>query len=135
MAFKDDYFILVLKSSVVNLGQLDEGWYDIGIHREMLTMSDQHSWVLIKVPRGQNRLYRFFYHPVQLMCLIMGHVSDAWRWHARLGHQHFDGVRKMANGDLISGLPDIMHVDELCYACLAGKQRCLPFPEKACYRA
>ena len=68
------------------------------------------------------------------MCLAVGHVSDAWRWHARLGHQHFDGLRKMARGHLVHGLPHTEHADELCDACLAGKQRHLPFPEKARYR-
>lgn len=65
----------------------------------------------------------------------VGHVSDAWHWHAWLGHQHFDGLQKMARGNLVHGLPHIKHAGELCDACLAGKQRRLPFPEKAHYRA
>lgn len=41
----------------------------------------------------------------------------------------------MARGNLVHGLPHIEHADELCDACLAGKQRRLPFLEKARYRA
>ena len=134
-AFTDVYFIPALKSSVVSVGQLDEGWFDIGIRRGVLTVRDQQKRLLIEVTRSANRLYKLFFRPVHPVCLAVGHVSDAWRWHARLGHQHFDGLRKMARGNLVRGLPHIEHADELCDACLAGKQRRLPFPEKARYRA
>ena len=38
-------------------------------------------------------------------------------------------------GKMVTGLPQIKHVDELCDSCLAGKQRRLPFPKAAKYRA
>lgn len=40
-AFTEVYFNLALKSSVVSVGQLDEGWFDIGIRRGVLTVRDQ----------------------------------------------------------------------------------------------
>jgi hypothetical protein len=36
---------------------------------------------------------------------------------------------------MVRGLPLINHVDQVCDSCLAGKQRRLPFPSKAKYRA
>ena len=36
---------------------------------------------------------------------------------------------------MVHGLLAIHHADELCEACLAGKQRCAPFPNQAKYRA
>ena len=36
---------------------------------------------------------------------------------------------------MVTGLPQIKHVDEFCDNCLAGKQRRLPFPKAANYRA
>jgi len=36
---------------------------------------------------------------------------------------------------MVRGLPLIEHAGELCDSCLAGKQRRLPFPKKASYRA
>ncbi|KAK1627775.1 hypothetical protein QYE76_002090 [Lolium multiflorum] len=41
----------------------------------------------------------------------------------------------MAQSGLVRGLPRVEHADELCEACLAGKQRRLPFPLKARFRA
>lgn len=54
-AFTDVYFIPTLKSSVVSVGQLNEGWFDIGICHGVLTMRDQqkrlpwcshHAWAM-----------------------------------------------------------------------------------------
>jgi hypothetical protein len=56
--FTEVFFIPVLKSSVVSLGQLDESWYDIHIHRGVLTVRDQRNRVLMKVQRAPNRLYK-----------------------------------------------------------------------------
>ena len=84
--FMDVYFIPALKSSVVSVGQLDEGWFDIGIRRGVLTVRDQQKRLLIEVTRLANRLYKLFFRSVHPVCLAVGHVSDAWRWHARLGH-------------------------------------------------
>src|SRR3954466_8316980 len=44
-------------------------------------------------------------------------------------------MRRMARAGLMRGLPHIEHADELCEACLAWKQRRLPFPQKAKFRA
>nr|XP_020163276.1 uncharacterized protein LOC109748659 [Aegilops tauschii subsp. strangulata] len=47
-AFTDVYFILALKRSVVSVGQLDEGWFDIGIRCGVLTMHGQYKRLLIE---------------------------------------------------------------------------------------
>ena len=44
-------------------------------------------------------------------------------------------LRKMAKEELVRGLPEVGQVDQLCEACLAHKQKPLPFPKKGEYRA
>jgi hypothetical protein len=134
-AFTEVFFIPALRSNVVSLGQLDESWFDIHIRRGVLTVRDHRNRLMMKVQRSQNRLYKFLFKPVHPVCLAAGLMSEAWRWHARLGHLHFDGMQRMARGELVRGLPHIDHAEELCDACLAGKKRRLPFPQKAKYRA
>ena len=56
-------------------------------------------------------------------------------WHERLGHQHFGALEKMVHTGIAHGLPKLDHVDKLCDACLAGKQRRAPFPQTAKFRA
>ena len=54
-------------------------------------------------------------------------------WHARFGHLSFDALGRLEK--MVRGLPHIEHGGELCDSCLAGKQRRLPFPKVAKYRA
>lgn len=44
-------------------------------------------------------------------------------------------LRKMAREQLVRGLPTIKPVDQLCEACLAGKQKWKAFPDQALWRA
>jgi hypothetical protein len=46
----------------------------------------------------------------------------AWRWHGRYGHLGFQGLKKLAHGAMVRGLPLIELVDQACQGCLAGKQ-------------
>jgi transposase InsO family protein len=41
----------------------------------------------------------------------------------------------MGREDMVRGMPNVAPTDELCEACLAGKQRRTPFPQKAKFRA
>lgn len=44
-------------------------------------------------------------------------------------------LRKMARDDMVRGLPMVEEVDQLCEACLAGKQKRTPFPDQSQWRA
>jgi transposase InsO family protein len=69
------------------------------------------------------------------MCLSVRGNDEAWWWHSRYGHIHFDALRKFAKREMVCGLPLIERVGQLCDSCLAGKQQRSPFPQKALYRA
>jgi hypothetical protein len=55
------------------------------------------------------------------ICLAAHANEDAWVWHARFGHQGFDGLHKLAAKEMVRGMPCITHIEQLCEACLAGK--------------
>ena len=67
------------------------------------------------------------------MCLAARHTEEPWIWHAQFGHLSFDALGRLEK--MVRGLPHIKHGGELCDNCLAGKQRRLPFPKVAKYRA
>ena len=69
------------------------------------------------------------------MWVVARGAEEAWKWHACLGHVNMVAPRKMAWEDLVRGLPAVGQVDQLCEACLAGKQKRLPFPKQGEYRA
>jgi hypothetical protein len=134
-ALTDVYFIPRLKTSIVSLGQLDENGCDVNISAGVMTLVDSHGNQLAQVRRNARRLYVVKLEIAAPVCLAAQHGDDAWRWHARFGHLHFDAMRRMAREGMVHGLPTVEHVEQLCDACLVGKQRRAPFPQKAKYRA
>jgi transposase InsO family protein len=131
----DVYFIPHLKMSIISLGQLDENGCDTTIHAGVMTLFDRNGIELAKVRRSARRLYVVKLEISAPVCLAAQHGDGAWQWHARLGHLHFEAMRRMGRENMVLGLPSVDHVQQLCDACLVGKQRRAPFPQKAKYRA
>ncbi|CAA6675444.1 unnamed protein product [Spirodela intermedia] len=119
----------------VAVGQLDEAGYHIDIEKGAMKIHEPGGRLLAKVMRGENRLYILHAKLVRQVCLEARAVEEAWKWHARLGHVNMTALRKMAREELVRGLPAVGQVDQLCEACLAGKQKRSPFPQQGEYRA
>ena len=83
--------------------------------------------------RSLNRLYLLDLEVEQPICLAARHSEEPWMWHTRFRHLSFDALGQL--GKMVRGLPHIKHEGELCDSCLARKQRRLPFPKAAMYRA
>ena len=49
-------------------------------------------------------------------------IEDSWVWHKRLGHLNFVIMKKMQNKEMVTGLPTLIEVSEVCEGCLIGKQ-------------
>jgi hypothetical protein len=127
------YFIPQLRTSIVNLGQLDERGSEVLIRDGVLRIRDREPCLLVKVSRSRNRLYLLDLKVEQQMCLAASCKEEPWLWHGRFGHLSFDALGRL--GKMVTGLPVIQHVRELCDSCLAGKQRRLSFPKAAKYHA
>ena len=93
---------------------------------------DREQRLLAKVKRSRNQLYLLDLKVEQPICLAARHMEESWLWHARYGHLSFDALGRLEN--MVTGLPHIEHVGELCDSCLVEKQRRLPFPKMAKYR-
>jgi transposase InsO family protein len=132
-ALTDVYYIPRLRSSIVSLGQLDEHGCKIKIEDGVLDIRDPEHRLLAKVRRTRNRLFLLDLKIEQPVCLAAQRAEEPWLWHARFGHLGFDALGRL--GKMVRGLPRIKHAGELCDSCLAGKQRRLPFPKTAKFRA
>lgn len=100
-----------------------------------MTVRDRQHRVLARVSRPRNRLYIARLRLANPICLAAHPDEEAWRWHARFGHQHFDGLERLIRHNMVHGMPLIHHTEQVCDACLVGKQRRAPFPQQANYRA
>jgi hypothetical protein len=43
---------------------------------------------------------------VQPICLAAWKDDDAWRWHERFGHLHFDALHRLGKEAMALGIPD-----------------------------
>jgi transposase InsO family protein len=129
------YYIPRLTANIISIGQLDEGGYPVHIDDGVMRIRDEEGRLLTKVHRGPTRLYVLELKMARPVCLAAHVGEDAWRWHARFGHINFTALRKMSREELVRGLPTLEQVNQLCDACLAGKHRRAPFPQKALRRA
>jgi hypothetical protein len=69
------------------------------------------------------------------VCLSAWCEELAWRWHARYGHISFDSLRRLAQKEMVRGLPQLEQVEQVCDSYLTGKQRSAAFPEQARHHA
>lgn len=119
----------------MSVGQLDEVGYKININDGVMRIREPGSKLLAKVACAANRLYVLNIDIAQPVCLVTCSKEEAWRWHVWLGHVNMAALRKMAQEELVRGLPSIDEVDRLCEACLAEKQKRTLFLEQTKYRA
>ena len=92
-----------------------------------LKMFDRNGTLLMKVKRSHNRLYRILLETNQPTSLLTKLADLAWLWHARLGHVNFQTLRMMGEKKMATGLPKIIHLNQLCESCLISKQARLSF--------
>lgn len=129
------YLIPALKSNIISLGQMSENGCKVILEDMFLWMYDRDRILLAKVCRSPNRLYLLDLSLTKPVCLMARLEDMAWLWHARYGHLNFKSLRKLANENMVIGLPHIHHVEQICDGCLVGKQRRTSFPINASYRA
>jgi len=89
---------------------------------------------LVKVRRGANHLYVLHLETAQPLCLAARKDDEAWRWHERFGHLHFEALHKLGKEAMVHRLPGIKHVEQFRDTCVITKQRSA-FPAEAQYPA
>jgi len=129
------YYIPALRNSIMSLGRLDEGGSKVLIEHGVLRIWD-HRWrLLIKVRRGANHLYVLDINTAKPLCLAARKDDEAWRWHERYSHLHFDALHRLSKHGMARGLLEIDHVAQFCDTCVITKHRRAPFSSEAQYRA
>jgi hypothetical protein len=125
------YYIPTLRNSIISLGQLDENGSHVEIKNRVMRIWDRHHRLLAKVTRGTNQLYVLNVQVAQPLCLAARQDDEAWQWHERFGHLHFEALKRLSAKGMVRGLPSLDHVEEFCDVCLLTKQRWLPFPQQS----
>lgn len=129
------YYIPKLRSSIISIGQLEEGGCKIEIENGYCEVYDVERSLLARAPRVKNRLYLLKMQLATPVCLVAKADDPAWLWHGRFGHLNFRALRELGTKNMVVGLPQLDRVEEFCDGCALGKQHRQPFPQVANYRA
>jgi hypothetical protein len=124
-----------LRNSIISLGQLDENGSRVEIKYGVMRIWDRHRRLLAKVTGGTNRLYVLNVQVAQPLCLAARRDDEAWQWHERFGHPHFEALKRLSVKGMVRGLSSFDHVEQFCNVCVLTKQRWLPFPQQSSFRA
>jgi hypothetical protein len=81
----------------------------------MMKIREPGGVLLVKVKYEANRLYLLHLKFTRLTCLPGREHGDevAWHWHERFGHVNMAALRKLAQEELVHGLPEIGQVGQL----------------------
>lgn len=130
------FYIPKLRSNLISLGQLTESGHRIVLDDDVLEVSEKDPFKLImKVDRTPNRLYKIRLKVAAPICFLASVKDQAWLWHGRLGHINFHSLKLLTDKEMAKGVPTIVHLDQVCRACLASKQTKTPYPRVAKWRA
>ncbi|KAG7565068.1 Zinc finger CCHC-type superfamily [Arabidopsis suecica] len=129
------YYIPSMKTNILSLGQLLEKGYDIRLKDNNLSIRDQESNLITKVPMSKNRMFVLNIRNDIAQCLKMCYKEESWLWHLRFGHLNFGGLELLSKKEMVRGLPCINHPNQVCEGCLLGKQFKMSFPKESSTRA
>jgi hypothetical protein len=129
------YYIPRLTTNIISLGQLDDGGCDVHAQYGVLRIHDDKGWLVARVKRSANQLYLLHVKIGRPLCLAVCTCNDAWLWHERYRHLHFDALGKLEQQGMVQGIPHIEHVHQLCADCITTKQKISPFPSQAKWQA
>ncbi|KAL8094563.1 hypothetical protein AgCh_036190 [Apium graveolens] len=131
----DVYYIPVLKNNIISLGQLVEKGYNIQMHDNSLIIRNQARELIANVEMSKNRLFTLDMQTNVQKCLKSVIKNDSWLWHLRYGHLGFSGLKLLSKTKMVDGLPEINKPENLCEACVKGKQHRQSFPIGKSWRA
>ncbi|KAK2411591.1 putative mitochondrial protein [Trifolium repens] len=129
------YYVPNMKSNILSLGQLLEKGYDIQLKDNNLSIRDHSRKVIAKVPMSRNRMFVLNIQNDVAQCLKMCYKEESWLWHLRYGHLNFGGLELLSKKEMVRGLPNINHPNQVCEGCLLGKQFKMSFPKESSSRA
>jgi hypothetical protein len=108
-SFAGVYFIPRLTANIVSVGQLDEAGYEVHIRTGKMDIREPGGRLPAWIERKQSRLYVLDVNIARrATCLSARAEVEARRWHTRLGHVNMPVLRRMANQELVRGMPSLV---------------------------
>ncbi|KAL4308261.1 hypothetical protein GQ457_01G050660 [Hibiscus cannabinus] len=118
----DVYYVPAMKSNIISLGQLLEKGYEVQMKNRSLSLKNKKGELVVQVDMTRNRLFTIDIESGEVKCMKTAIKNDSWLWHLRYGHLGFSGLKLLSKAKMVNGLPEINSPNQLCEACIKGKQ-------------
>lgn len=114
-----------LSVNLLSISKIVEHGNTVLFTRNGCTIRNEDDEILAKC-QAKNGVYKLMVK--RGSCLLTTKAESAYTWHRRLGHLHFDALKKMKNG-VVSGMHFSDDDSEIrnCETCARGKLARLPF--------
>ncbi|KAL4383277.1 hypothetical protein GQ457_15G009090 [Hibiscus cannabinus] len=124
-----------MKSNIISLGQLLEKGYEVQMKNRSLSLKNKNGELVVQVDMTRNRLFTIDIESREVKCMKTAIKDDSWLWHLRYGHLGFSGLKLLSKAKMVNGLPEINPPNQLCEACIKGKQHRQSFEVGKSWRA
>ncbi|KAL4369158.1 hypothetical protein GQ457_05G011330 [Hibiscus cannabinus] len=131
----DVYYVPAMKSNIISLGQLLEKGYEVQMENRSLSLKNNKGELVVQVDMTLNRLFTIDIESGEVKCMKTSIKDDSWLWHLRYGHLGFSGMKLLSKAKMVNGLPEINPPNQLCEACIKGKQHRQRFEVGKSWRA
>ncbi|KAL4296943.1 hypothetical protein GQ457_12G005360 [Hibiscus cannabinus] len=118
----DVYYVPAMKSNIISLGQLLEKGYEVQMKNRSLSLKNKNGELVVQVDMTRNRLFTIDIEFGEVKCMKTVIKEDSWLWHLRYEHLGFSGLKLLSKAKMVNGLPEINPPNQLCEACIEGKQ-------------
>ncbi|XP_074337698.1 uncharacterized protein LOC141674898 [Apium graveolens] len=130
---------VIFGDSSKNSGQRERYDYDCdkewGEKDNSLTIKNTVQELIARVEMSKNRLFILDMQMKVQKCLKSVTKNDSWLWHLRYGHLGFYGLKLLSKTKMVDDFSEINEPENLCEACVKGKQHRQRFPVGKSWRA
>lgn len=88
----------------------------------MLALKNKSGELIAQVDMTHNPLFTIDIESGEVKCMKNTTKDESWSWHLRFGHLGFSGLKLLSKENMVNWLPEINPLDQLCEACIKGKQ-------------
>ena len=111
-----------LKTNLMSLGQLLEKGFSTKMEDSCLSVFDQYKRTVIQAKLSHNRTFQIGTKTLKHQCFSTVEAKAEWLWHQRFCHLNFRDLHQLGSNQMVSGLPKINVLEEVCRDCVQCKK-------------
>jgi hypothetical protein len=129
------YYLPGLNTNLLSVGQLQQKNVTLVFKNDACKAYHDDKGLIFSTQMSVNRMYIIIAPVIIPMCLKINKQDKTQLWHNRYGHLSVNGLKLLAQKNMVQGLPDLGTMENKCTDCIIGKQQRDTIPKQAKWRA